>query len=54
MGQLNKMAEKALVCKTNGYAILRSIPNKLGGIVALAFSILILLHRRFLPVLLTI
>jgi hypothetical protein len=31
------------------YAILRSIPNKLGGVVALAFSILILLVCPFLP-----
>lgn len=31
------------------YAILRSIPNKLGGVVALAISILILLICPFLP-----
>ncbi len=31
------------------YAILRSIPNKLGGVVALAFSILILMVCPFLP-----
>jgi ubiquinol-cytochrome c reductase cytochrome b subunit len=31
------------------YAILRSIPNKLGGVVALALSILILMVCPFLP-----
>ena len=31
------------------YAILRSIPNKLGGVVALALSIAILLVCPFLP-----
>jgi len=31
------------------YAILRSVPNKLGGVVALAMSILILFICPFLP-----
>jgi ubiquinol-cytochrome c reductase cytochrome b subunit len=31
------------------YAILRAIPNKLGGVVALALSILVLLVCPFLP-----
>jgi ubiquinol-cytochrome c reductase cytochrome b subunit len=31
------------------YAILRSIPNKLGGVLALAGSVLILLVLPFLP-----
>jgi ubiquinol-cytochrome c reductase cytochrome b subunit len=32
------------------YAILRSIPNKLGGVVALALAVLILLIIPFMPV----